>query len=303
MDGAGGKARRRPPARPRARAASCRRRPGPRGSRSRMSGMHEQLARSRPARGVRPIVSLAGAGQPADEPGGAGGRRVSAGSCARIMRSSRRSSGPGSSPELVDQQLPSLAHGLQRLGLPPARYSATISCPRSRSRSGCSATSACSSPTRSSAPPRPAPRPAAPRSPPAAAPPGGRSRAARTRRSDSRPAPPRATAPAPSAGRPRRPRDRRDRARPARGAGAPRSAGSRSRAVDVQGIAGRPMAHERDALAEPPAQARDLLLQGLAAPPGGASPHSASTSSSVETASGARSASAANSRRCFAPSN
>ena len=64
----------------------------------------------------RPIVAFAGAGSGAASTS-AGSSASSSGSCARIIPSSRRSSGPGLEPELVDQEPPALAHHLQRVRL------------------------------------------------------------------------------------------------------------------------------------------------------------------------------------------
>ena len=79
----------------------------------------------------------------------AGRSPSSSGSWARIIASSRRSSGPGSSPSSSTSSRRPSRIVSSASAWRPARYRASISCPRRRSRSGFSDTSARSSPTRS----------------------------------------------------------------------------------------------------------------------------------------------------------
>ena len=71
----------------------------------------------------------------------------SAGSCARIARSSSCRARPGSSPSPSSSSRRASRYASSASTWRPQRYRASINCPRTRSRNGCSATSPSSSPT------------------------------------------------------------------------------------------------------------------------------------------------------------
>ena len=124
--------------RPRPRRARLRPRPRRRGGVRRPPRCATGDARQKPGRGRA-------AGVRPDAP--------SSGSCSRIWRSSRRSDSLGSSPSSAARCCRPSWYTCSACAWRPARYSASISSPRRRSRSGWRSTSASSSPISSSSRP------------------------------------------------------------------------------------------------------------------------------------------------------
>ena len=207
----------------------------------------------------RPISSSAGAGSAAGD-----ARRRLLGRQLGVVREDRLLEPPqlrpGLDPELVDEQPAPLAHHLERLRLAAAAVEREHQVRRASARAAGARppASAARRPGRRRGRARAA-RPSAPRSPPSAAPRAARSRAGRTRRTGGRRAPARATARARPPGRPTRTSGSSARARSSRSS---KRRESIALALDAERVAGRAAVDGRG-LAEPLAQARDLLLEGL----------------------------------------